>query len=175
MRRQFLPLCQDRSGAAAEMALVTPLLLIIMFGSLEMGNYFLDNHIVAKAVRDGARYAGRLSFTNYPCTSASTGNTPGGTVVDDTRNVTRTEQVASGGSPRLYNWTDGTTITVNYDCVNPAAASPSYTGIYNGMSYLPVVKVSASVTYPSLFAKFGLISTGTFSLAAASQATVDGI
>ncbi len=42
-------------AAAAEMALVTPLLLIIMAGGLEVGNYFMDEHRLVKAVRDGAR------------------------------------------------------------------------------------------------------------------------
>ena len=59
-------LFRDRAGAAAaEMALVTPLLMIIMFGAMELGKYFLDEHVVAKAVRDGARYAARRSFTDY--------------------------------------------------------------------------------------------------------------
>ena len=46
------------AAAAAELALVLPLLLIIMFGSFEIGNYFLNEHILVKAVRDGARVAG---------------------------------------------------------------------------------------------------------------------
>ena len=51
-------LSSDRRGAAAaEMALVTPLLLVILFGAVELGNYFYNEHIVVKAVRDGARFA----------------------------------------------------------------------------------------------------------------------
>ena len=37
------------SGAAAvEMALVAPLLLALLFGSVELGKYFLDQHVVVK-------------------------------------------------------------------------------------------------------------------------------
>ena len=55
---------RNSSGtAAAEMALVTPLLMALMFGSFELGNYFYTSHIVAKAVRDGARYASRRGFS----------------------------------------------------------------------------------------------------------------
>ena len=37
----------DSNGAAAaEMALVMPLLLIIMFGAMELGKFFLDQHVV---------------------------------------------------------------------------------------------------------------------------------
>ena len=49
----------DQSGsAAAELALSLPLLLILMFGSFEVGNYFLSEHVVQKAVRDA--YAAHL-------------------------------------------------------------------------------------------------------------------
>ena len=47
-------LLRDKRGnAAVEMALVTPLLLLILFGSVELGNYFMDEHTLVKAVRDG--------------------------------------------------------------------------------------------------------------------------
>ena len=53
-------LAADRAGsAAAEMALVLPLLLVIMFGTFELGHFFYSEHIVQKAVRDAARYASR--------------------------------------------------------------------------------------------------------------------
>ena len=56
-----------RGAAAAEMALVLPLLILIMFGSFEMGNFFWESHIANKAVRDGARFAARQNFTDMPC------------------------------------------------------------------------------------------------------------
>ena len=38
---------------------------------VEIGNYFLDEHILVKAVRDGARFAARQNFSNYSaCTGA---------------------------------------------------------------------------------------------------------
>ena len=50
-----LRLNRCQSGVAAvEMALVAPLLLALLFGSVELGKYFLDQHVVVKAVRDGA-------------------------------------------------------------------------------------------------------------------------
>ena len=59
-----------RGSAAAEMALVSPLLAVLMIGSVELGNFFYNEHILMKAVRDGARYAARQNFSNY---SACTG------------------------------------------------------------------------------------------------------
>jgi hypothetical protein len=53
------------AAAAAEMALVMPLLLTILFSLVEAGNYFYTEHVLVKAVRDGARYAGRQDFSFF--------------------------------------------------------------------------------------------------------------
>lgn len=157
----------DAAAAAAEMALVTPLLVILMFGSFELGNYFLSEHVVVKAVRDGARYAARRPFADFTCPS-----TVASDVVDKTRNVTRTGQVASGGAARLVNWTTDTTVSVTVSCT--AIAGGNYSGIYNGMTNLPKVKVSATVPYRSLFNNLGFTSS-TLNLVSESEATVQGI
>ncbi|ALR20426.1 TadE/TadG family type IV pilus assembly protein [Sphingobium baderi] len=176
-------LLNKQSGtAAAEMALVTPLLIILMFGSVELGNYFLSEHVVVKAVRDGARYAGRLGFSNYSCSSASTENTPGGSVVANTRNLVRTGQV-TGGTSRLAGWTSDESISVTYDCVDSASTNPSnpiYSGIYSGMTYIPVVKVAIVTSgehrlkYNSLFNDLGFAGS-TLYLSASSQSAVMGL
>lgn len=152
--------------AAAEMALVMPILIVLMFGSFELGNYFLSEHVVVKAVRDGARYASRRSFSDFTCP-----NTLSGDVVDKVRNITRTGQL-SGGTGRLSNWTDGTTITVSLNCT--AITGGNYSGIYKGMTNLPRVKVSAVVPYNSLFNDLGFTSS-TLSLRAESEAAVMGL
>ena len=167
--RRFLAsllICQ-RGAAAAEMALVTPLLIVLMFGSFELGNYFLSEHVVAKAVRDGARYASRRSFTDFTCP-----NTVASDVVDKTRNITRTGQIASGGSARLVGWTTPTTVSVTVSCT--AITGGNYSGIYKGMSNVPKVKVSATVPYSSLFNNLGFTSR-TLNLVSESEATVQGI
>ncbi|SCW85043.1 TadE-like protein [Sphingobium faniae] len=180
MRR--MNLFRAKNGtAAAEMALVAPLLIILMFGSVELGNYFMSEHVVVKAVRDGARYAGRLGFTNFGCTSASTGQTPGGPVVDNTRNLVRTGQI-TGGSARLTGWTDPESINVTYDCVESASdpSNPTYSGIYEGSSYVPVVKVEIVTSgdhrlkYNSLFNNLGFAGNALY-LRAQSQSAVMGL
>jgi len=168
-----------RGSAAVEMALVTPMLLTLIFGSFELGNYFLDNHIVAKAVRDGARYAARQSYSVYNCSSITDSN-----VVTAIRNVVRTGQVTSGGSPRVPGWSDATTITVTVSC-----NSSFTTGIYSDITTTtggtitagaPVVTISADVPYSSLF---DFLFTGTrqrvwggnLAIHARSQAPVTGV
>jgi len=156
-----------RAAAAVEMALVTPLLLILMFGSVELGNYFYNEHILVKAVRDGARYAGRQSFANYSCSGA-----PGGTVVANTKNIVMTG-LLSGGTNRLANW-NANTISVTQACFLNVGGAPTL-GIYRGAANgAPVVTVSASVPYVPVLASFGFSGIG-LSLNARQQAAVMGL
>jgi Flp pilus assembly protein TadG len=73
MTRLNLLLRDRKASAAAEMALVMPILLTLMFGSLELGNYFMNEHTLVKAVRNGARFAARQNFTYYTSCSGSVG------------------------------------------------------------------------------------------------------
>lgn len=168
----------DSGAAAAEMALVLPILITLMFGSFELGNYFLNQHIIVKAVRDGARYASRQNFTYFPCTSAGTDlsiqNDSGNAMRDQIFAVTRTGQVTSNGSPRLTSWTDASHISVTYDCIT-TNSNADYSGIYSTKSYVPRVKVMVSgQQYSSLFASMGWLGSS-LTLNAQSQATVAGI
>jgi len=164
-------------SAAVEMALVTPLLLTLMFGSFELGNYFLDEHVVTKAVRDGARYAARLPISNFSCPS---GSSSGSLLGNSTqiKNVTRTGKADGTGTPRLITWTDTNTITITVGC-KPVA---SYPGIYTGLpGDVPVVTVAATVPYTTLFSRLGwqigrkTTGSSTLNLNAQSQAAVMGI
>ncbi len=156
----------DRRGAAlTEMALSLPILIILMLGAFELGNYFMTEHKVVKAVRDGARYAARQPFTDYP------GCAPSGALVDDTRNVTRTGSMASGGTPVVGTWTDPASITVTATCDEGG----TYTGIYvTSPVGTPVVRVAATVPYASVLGQLGLADPA-IRLRAESEAAVTGI
>lgn len=170
--RRFAALTHSTAGvAAAELALMTPLLLAMTAAAFEMGNFMWNEHTLVKAVRDGARFAARQPFTNFTTCGAS----PGGTVAADTRSIVRTAQL-SNGQPRLPNWpTTGTQgISVNVTCAT-TADSETMTGIYNGMSSgARIVTVTATIPYTSLFTSIGF-STVNVNLSAASQAAVSGI
>jgi hypothetical protein len=162
----------DRSGtAAAEMALVMPLLAGLMFGSLELGKFFWDEHMVVKAVRDGARYATRQSFASMPC---------GGPAANEAqiKNVVRFGKpvVTGADKPLLFYWTDPATITVTIDCYANAgvAGARVYNGVYSDRANVPRVMVSASVPYRPLIGRIGFNSVG-MKLNASSQATVFGL
>lgn len=179
MRALRLALRDCRGSAAVEMALVMPFLLIIMFSAIELGNYFMDEHTLVKAVRDGARFAARQGFANYTGCSGS----PGGTVVTDTQNVVMRGYLSSTGSvitPKIA----ATNITVTVSCASTAGGQ-NMLGIYrsrfggtcNGSASggcAQIVTVNASVPYRSILKRMGFSGIG-MKLNASSQAAVAGI
>jgi Flp pilus assembly protein TadG len=164
----------ESGAAAAEMALVMPLLLTILIGSVELGHYFYNEHILVKAVRDGARYAARQGFSNYDCSGE-----PNTTVRDNTRELVQTS-LLSGGTDRIVNWADAT-ITVTETCEATATDMSNSTeamiGIYDELSLggAPIVRVSATIPYtPVIGAPFGFSGVG-INLNASQEAAVMGI
>lgn len=150
----------QRGAAAAEMVLVLPLVLALLFTGLEGAHYFYVEHQVVKGVRDGARFASRLPFANFTCGTVSASAQTG------IKEVTRTGQV-SGGTPRVSGWTAGT-IAVSASCV------ALDTGIYKGMVNAPRVTVSATVPYTSLFGSLTGLDVD-INVHAAHQAPVMGV
>jgi Flp pilus assembly protein TadG len=168
--RVLVCLLRNQNGAAgAEMALIVPLLVTLMFGTFEMGSYFWSEHKVVKSVRDAARFASRQSafYTPANCTAGTVTSS----VATDIDNVARYGKlsVTITDKPKIYGWT--TPVTVSLSC--PAIGS--YVGIYKGKTNVPVVTVTANaVPYPSLFKVLGFTSTG-LTLNASSQSAVTGI
>ena len=164
-------LVSDRHGnAAVEMALVAPLLLILMLGCTELGNYYWNEHTLLKAVRDGARFAARQSFTNYTGCSGS----PGGTVAADTKNVVMYGALAAGTKTLTPNIT-AANITVTQSCATTSGGQ-TMQGVYRGdTNGAHVVAVEATVTYRPIIAyALGFSGVG-YQLYAQSQAAVTGI
>jgi hypothetical protein len=171
MKRGFLQVMMrdGRGTAAAEMALVTPLLLILMCGSAELGNYFMNEHSLDKAVRDGARFAARQGFANYAACSGS----PGGTVADDTKNVVMHGYLDGSGALLTPNITTSD-VSVTTSCATSADGQPM-SGIYKGRaSGAQIVTVKATVNYQPILGAFGFTGTG-MHLNATSEAVVTGL
>ena len=167
--RTVTDLLRNRSGAAAaEMALVLPLLILIMMGSFELGNYFMNEHSLAKAVRNGARFAARQPFTNYTSCSGE----PGGTVAADTRNVVMRGYM-SGGTIITPN-IEATDIDIETSC-STVAGGQTMGGIYTGRTDgAQIVTVTASVDYRPILGVSGFTGVG-FRLNAESEAAVAGL
>ena len=157
----------SEGAAAAEMALVAPLLLILLFGSVETGNYFLDQHVLTKAVRDGARYAARRDFADF--TSCASSGEVAPDVEEKTENIIMSGSIsAPATSPRVDN--------LSRDLIDVSCRSVlGYSGIYRGAEDgAPVVVVAASVEYKPLLAP-AIFDFSKLKLNARSQAAVSGI
>ena len=161
----------DSSGAAAvEMAMVTPMLLALMFGGLEAGHYFWSEHKAIEAVRDGARYASRQPIALLCANDAAT--------IANIKNMTRTGTLSSTAVPVVTGWTNNNQVTVTPRC---AASEYLNTGIYttnigsNGVATGATVTVATtSLAYPSLFKALSGITTS-YTLNAWSSGAVIGI
>jgi Flp pilus assembly protein TadG len=165
------PWLDRRGAAAAEMALVAPLLVVIMFGALELGKYFWDEHLVVKAVRDGSRFAARQNFATMPCGGAATNE-------NQIKNLVRFGKtvVTSADRPRLHYWTNNSTVTVTITCHENSGVDGAriYDGVYSARPDVPVVKVTAAIPYAPIAGSFGFQANG-LSLNASSEATVFGL
>ena len=165
---------EEGGAAAAEMALIVPLLLILGMGAVELGNYFLDEHRLVKAVRDGARYAARQDFSNFAGCNTTAADVPT-TLKNNVKSIVQTG-LLSGGTDLLPHWATAT-FTVQTTC-NSTAGTQTLGGIYTGTTGAAppaVVTVTATVPYaPVASLGFGFKATG-YNLYAQEQAPVTGV
>lgn len=154
---------KDSSGAAAaEMVLILPVALALLFATFEGAYYAVCEHRVIKGVRDAARYAARLDRSFYACPAATfTGS------VSTIKNLARTGQL-SGGTTAVTGWIDSD-ITVSVTCV------PEVGGIYEATGRnAPVIRVSTVFNYQPLMGALGFTSS-TIRIGAAAQSPVIGL
>lgn len=176
MRRVAHLLRDTRGAAGVEMALVAPLLLTLLFGAVEIGNYFRAEHMLLKGVRDAAIYASRLSIENYDCTAGSPAVEAA--VVDQVETLIRTGEL-SGGTDTLPRWDDAAaSVEMALVCktqAGPSGALETMGGIYtlNG-GQVPVITITATLPYQSLIAAMGFDATS-LSLNAVEEAAVTGV
>lgn len=162
----FTRLARREGGtAAAEFALCVPMMMALMFGSFEGGNYLLTEHKVIKGVRDGARYAARQPFDAFDCTSGTVTDT---NVQTNIIAVTRTGQAGIGGAVRVSGW-DASEVSVSISCDDTTK-----TGLYEELGTAPRVLVATTVPYPSILGLLGF-NTGGAVVRAQAQAAVMGI
>ena len=176
MRRiAFHRLLRDaRANAAAEMALVTPLLLIIMLGCTELGNYYRSEHVLLKAVRDGARFAARQSFSNYNSCATTGTDLSSSTVGTNTKTIVEKGSLDSTQPDLLPNWS---TATFKLTCTSKASAGgQTMSGLYqNNPNGGELVAVETTLTYrPIIAVALGFSGVG-YQLYAQSQAAVTGL
>lgn len=142
----------QRGSASVEFALVLPMLIVLMFGGLEAGYFMWMQHRLTDAVRDGARFAARMSIDDF-CSG--------------TPDFTEAEQLTKSSMPK---WPDAV-VTVTPHCGQFVS-----TGIYSDLGTAgPIVTVSVNAPYHSLFSGLGSGLTSGITLHAATNAPVIGI
>ena len=171
----FNLLSDRRASAAAEMALVAPLLLILMLGCTELGNYFWNEHTLLKAVRDGARYAARQSFSSFTTCSSGGTDISSSTVGSNTKTVVQKGSLDTTQPDLLPNWSTAT-FTLVAKCDTSQIGGQDMLGLYrNSTQGWQTVIVTATVTYrPIIAVALGFSGVGK-QLYAQSQAAVTGI
>ncbi|MBW0144060.1 TadE family protein [Sphingomicrobium clamense] len=163
-----------RGSAAAELALSLPVFFAILFGATEAGFYFYNEHKLTESVRDGARFASRQGFSDYPCGGAMDATTQG-----DIIEVVRTGKV-NGTEDRLPRMDEGT-FNVTFTCISQMETKPGsgshvpVGGIYTSAGEAPVVTIDAAVPYQSLFGFVYGFPSGGIWLNADQQTTVNGV
>lgn len=183
-------LLEHRDGAAAaELALMIPLLLAILFGSVELGTYFYNEHKLVKAVRDGARYAARQRFSNYSACTGSVGTSgTAGSVYENTKLLVRKGKLDTTASDLLPRWSGVTascagnpaggcfevTMSCTPNLTDDSGGNLNLGGIYtNETAGAPTVVVNARLPYRSVLGTtFGFDSVGIFLNARQSAAVV---
>ena len=80
-------LCDTRGTTAAEFALVLPLMMILLFGTIDVGSYAWSLSRAEKATQTGARWAVATDMIDsglYSYSFATSAGVPQGTVVNAT-------------------------------------------------------------------------------------------
>lgn len=148
----------ERGGPAAEMALMLPLLMALLFGGMEGGFFFWREHQIVKVAREGARYGARQSMANFKCSD--------GSVSTDVKTKIET-MVASNLA--------GTT-TVTAKTVTPCITGSS-TGLYAGRTAgetgAPILVVNLTQNYRGIFAT--MILPSDMQISATAQSAVMGL
>lgn len=157
--------------------MVAPLLILLMFGSIELGYYILNEQSLENATRSAARYAARLPLAeSYSCDPPTVTSEAQSKIV----NVAVTGKVdPSATDPKALPFgtadqpcsTGGTSLSVTVRCVS----KDEYPGLWRGYDGdIPVVKVAGAVRYRPLFAPIAFES-GALCVRSDSETPVIGL
>ncbi len=134
--------------ASVEFVLILPVLVVCLFGTIEIGRVLHDYHVVVKGVRDGTRYLSRVAV-DCPGGVGTVGSIVNASDEQWAKNLTMTGSISPSfpGDYLLAAWGDpGTTLTVTVDCNDPATLE----GIYSGDPVVPSITMTADAKFDFL-------------------------
>lgn len=152
----------QRGAVSAEFVLTLPIMFALMFGGIEAGHFAWTQHRLVNAVREGARFAGRLPVDRF-CAGADAALDAD--AEGEIKAVTLTGQLPNDdgeavGLAAIPGLT-AADVVVEADCAAFAGDGDAGTGIYSDLGNGgPIVTIRiASVRYPSMMDAMGLIDT----------------
>lgn len=140
-------LLKDKQGtAAAEFAMILPLLIIFLAVVLDFGRLMMDYHAASKSIRDASRYLTRVGVT---CDAS-------GGAVDNSLDTTIAKNLALSGSVTtpvagdylLSYWTDPGSISITITCIENVG---QFSGRYETVGFIPSIAVTATIPFTMLF------------------------
>ena len=128
--------------AAVEFALVLPVILVLLFGTISIGRLLNDYHIATKSVRDATRYLSRKDITIDCATIDQTQS-----AVVEAKNLALTGKVdgTPATEPLIGGWTNPASINVVPDCHDNS--TNAFRGFYDGKTNIHSVVMTASVPF----------------------------
>jgi hypothetical protein len=139
-----------RGTAIVETAIVLPVIVLLMFGIVELGRALQQHHALTKSVRDAARYIARV-----PLACPAAGDPNWAAVKTAAQTLAATGRL-SGGTPLVEGWT-----AAHFDIADPACVD------WSGRA-VQVITVSAEIPYLDL-GFLNVIGLEPFNLAAQHQ------
>jgi hypothetical protein len=140
--------------ASVEFAIILPVLVILLFGTIEFGRLLVDYQLVNKSARDAIRYLSRVRDT------AITDSCPGGAVlwpdpapspsVSNAVNLAMTGSIDGSGAYLLGYWVDASTIEIRVPPCNNNEAG-TFSGVFQDSDYIPELTMTVDVSFPSGF------------------------
>jgi Flp pilus assembly protein TadG len=149
--RKIRTLWRDREGSAlVEGAVLTPVLMSLLFGVYEFSFFFYQQQQISTGVREAARYLARTSDPTVATVQTCAKNIA---IYGDVNSSC--SGAATGVVARVNGWTTGAiTVTVTDDANSgastPCGASPCNVWLGDPSSDVQVIKVSTSFLDPSL-------------------------
>ncbi len=124
---------RQRGTALVEMALVTPILLVLLLVTADLTRAFIDHNTVTKAVRNGARYLAANAF------QGTTGVVNiDATLSNETRNLVVYGSINGGVSPVVPGLTVANITIVQIAGTNDIEVSATYAlgGLFGPVLYI---------------------------------------
>ncbi len=150
--RHWNRLWRARGGiASVELALILPVLVLMLFGTVEVGRLLFDFHAVSKTVRDATRYLTRIDAAaaalGLACPAVTVNNAAA--EVTNAKNLALRGTIDTSKPYLLAYWTDANSISVTVSCEDNSADPKPYQGFYAGAAWIPSITVSPRCRFRS--------------------------